>query len=190
MAFLTSIASNPDAERDGVWAPYIDGIYLRVARMWNPRYDERVATLTVESTEAFGPTITPEIRNDIQRDAAADVLLTDWACVDGILDDDLNPVETEPLSEDHVDKPDEARCVDIPKMPGMVGPVKVMERRVNGLWYRDLGDQWLQIVRYNPELGRRIFADPRYRDMYMFVQTISNQSRRYRETALRAMAGN
>lgn len=195
MAFLTSVASNPDAEREGVWTPYMDGIYLRVARMWNPKHDQRIAALTVEASEVHGPNMTEEVKAEIQLYAAADVILTDWACVDGDVTDDLDPIQTEPVKLKY-ELDSSMRQVRIPHMRGMAGPVDIDEMCIQGTWYRrieknDDGDHtYLQIVRYSPELGRRLFADDRYRDMYMFVQTVSNQSRRFRQATLEAMVGN
>lgn len=200
MVNLSDIASNPEAEVGGVWVNTEADVFVRVSRMWNAEFEDLYARLTQQAIEAHGAQLPDEVKEGIILEATSATIVRDWVMVDGEIDDRLNPIEVEPkvmdLNQEELGASRQVR-VAVAGKPEFT----VHEFEAGGTWFRkleaddqiEIPDGWTfaqQIIRYSPDLGRRMFADPRYRDIYSTIRAVSLQSNRYRESAIQATVGN
>lgn len=134
----------------------------------------------------------------IASDPALEVDGVRWECGGGLVatvarmwnpefDDEVARLRDEYVQEHGPEVPDDAR-EDIMLRASAKCVLKNLES-VDGTPLEDEDGAPIE-GGYTPELGERMFRDPRYREFYRGVQTVSNQAHRYRAQAAEAAAGN
>ncbi|MCP5041076.1 MAG: hypothetical protein GY944_08590, partial [bacterium] len=201
MPNIAAMGIEPGKDRDGIWISYLDGIYLRVGRMWSPRFQECYEEEKEALQARYGSEIPEEPQADSLFRATAKGLLFDWVFVNGRLADDLTPLDV-PARDFTIAELAKATDERKASIPTATGAFKVREVEFEGAWYRiedpipsdetrEEGEdpppsKGIEIVRYSPELGARLFKDERYEDIYRTVRTLSLQQERFALEAVEA----
>ncbi len=209
MGNLANLACDIGKENDGVWLQFRGDTRLRIGRMFSVRYDEVWTELLGAAQGTYGDQIPDDLEEKLKVQGAARALLTDWALMDGGLDEDGLPMVVEPIevagfNGDAVDGDeyatyDEWNQAIADATPRECGtdratgkPVTVEEfTGPDGNPYRILAPgEYQQIIPYTPELGMRIFAMDEYRDLYRWVQTQAMRGSLFTAKAKERTAGN
>lgn len=87
---ISKFATDLDLEEEGVWVEIGDGAKLKVARVGNPRYRERIRQLTKPYRNQIRSSTLPEdISDDLVLKAFSECILLDW---EGLEDDKGKPI--------------------------------------------------------------------------------------------------
>jgi len=80
MTNLARLATNPDAEIQGVWIPWVMDIELCIARIGNPKFDAFMSDLVEPFVVIPGqaPNLSEEMKEKFVREATANCVLLDW----------------------------------------------------------------------------------------------------------------
>lgn len=82
---ISSLKTDTDLEVNGVWVDIGDGAEVLVARVENPRYEERLRALGKQHRHTAKRGVLPvEIQKDLLYQVASETVLLDWK---GITDD-------------------------------------------------------------------------------------------------------
>lgn len=194
MATIASVRANPTAEVEGVWHGWQHDIRVRVARMWNARFDEVSAKLTEPyQAEAQAGTLADDIREAIMLEAMADAVLVDWCFFDWSDDEGEPLIVVEAGLADHGLGVGDAYQKDVGD--GITIWLVDHEDPTQGLQFRKIeaganAGKWIRQIPYSKAKALEFLQDERLNSFRMFVRTMSVQAANYTEAATQEAAKN
>lgn len=193
MARLAQFAIDDRLAREGVWLCYGADLWLRIARIGNPAYQERMAQLQeplMRGRRDVKSIPTSMLRPLIDKAMSEHVLL-DWcnydADEDPISDERYNALREGPNGAIAIDPP-QYRDLRLETLLDETG--ELVTKPFENPPPEVLARPWQRVVPYSSAEAERILRDRRYQPLRDFVFTAALQEETFRARDLEGDAGN